>query len=741
MDLIIGFLPSKDELNLLYEVLHVNGMGSFATDKEYWSSTQDDANRAWAQCFRTGNQQAISKQTELHVRPIRGFWSQSSRLPRITIVNETGMHISLGFIRESETMLWGDDAIGAMFNGTSRTIRLNKRLNQADTYDVRLRANANVRFTKFDIKVYDGMTIVFSAADRDPIIYFINGTEGPIDEVEVTGGEKLIFDPPIPDGDEIHMPDLHGNVDEDTPVIITFISIISGGKKFEWHLCPRCRDRGCFLCENRPRVLGPKDEVPDRPNLVISNLTHERIVFASIVRGGAAWGGDILGGVHIPHEQSRSHRLSYTLQENKVYSVRVRTYSGQVFERLNVTVEQTDQVVVFRAIRYTIVNAAGGPVLDVFQRPVGEAWENVEVLVHGMHSTRSLEVDSSFSVRMDVQGRDVRTTVDDTYTVRNVHVTNGTEIRILPEHKDAEPSVIIQNSTVSRATIQWMLPNSNEWTNTPLTLDSKQSGELKLPYPINDNHNLYSFRMVLNARERVGTSFVNVPFYYSRNNVTVYNGMNIEILQENIELPEGKFIIRGGSGFTNTNAGIRPTGTIGFTQLHTVNLIQYHIYPIPGGGNNFDIVLTRQAGLGPGGRDIAGKFGYPISPRYVVLFTNDDLITERPMVTIIHTNTPFHGEYQSLPSFRPSGNYGLFNNWTVFSGHDNHSTALLPGESVTRYLPYPIEMFDVYDFRQAGCQHFPRCTPGYRPNLKNISVRGDITMEVALPCAPYDGGL
>jgi len=34
------FLPSNDELNLMYTVLHKNGLGSFKTDGWYWSSTQ-----------------------------------------------------------------------------------------------------------------------------------------------------------------------------------------------------------------------------------------------------------------------------------------------------------------------------------------------------------------------------------------------------------------------------------------------------------------------------------------------------------------------------------------------------------------------------------------------------------------------------------------------------------------------------------------------------------------------------
>ena len=66
------FLPSSDELNLMYENLHRNGLGSFA-DYTYWSSSENNANSAWVQDFDDGNQNNNSRGHEARVRPVRAF--------------------------------------------------------------------------------------------------------------------------------------------------------------------------------------------------------------------------------------------------------------------------------------------------------------------------------------------------------------------------------------------------------------------------------------------------------------------------------------------------------------------------------------------------------------------------------------------------------------------------------------------------------------------------------------------
>ncbi|WP_430907416.1 DUF1566 domain-containing protein [Maribacter sp. 2-571] len=78
------YLPSKDELNLLYTNLKVNGFGNFSNDW-YWSSTEfedqssyDDYGfeAAWLQSFDDGNQATYDvgiKRYENNVRAVRSF--------------------------------------------------------------------------------------------------------------------------------------------------------------------------------------------------------------------------------------------------------------------------------------------------------------------------------------------------------------------------------------------------------------------------------------------------------------------------------------------------------------------------------------------------------------------------------------------------------------------------------------------------------------------------------------------
>lgn len=73
------FLPSKDELNLMFTNLHEQGLGNFnGLAYRYWSSTEVNSDYAWSQSFLDGDQgdQGHSKrwsETEHSVRPIRAF--------------------------------------------------------------------------------------------------------------------------------------------------------------------------------------------------------------------------------------------------------------------------------------------------------------------------------------------------------------------------------------------------------------------------------------------------------------------------------------------------------------------------------------------------------------------------------------------------------------------------------------------------------------------------------------------
>ena len=68
------FLPSRDELNLLYVNLYKVGLGGFG-DNNYWSSSEDDSNsiNAWLQSFYNGGQYSYGRYNDCRVRPVRAF--------------------------------------------------------------------------------------------------------------------------------------------------------------------------------------------------------------------------------------------------------------------------------------------------------------------------------------------------------------------------------------------------------------------------------------------------------------------------------------------------------------------------------------------------------------------------------------------------------------------------------------------------------------------------------------------
>lgn len=67
------FLPSIDELKLMYDNLAKNGKGGFSTG-QYWSSTQSSvANMAQVIAFNDGHSQNNGKNSKLYVRAMRSF--------------------------------------------------------------------------------------------------------------------------------------------------------------------------------------------------------------------------------------------------------------------------------------------------------------------------------------------------------------------------------------------------------------------------------------------------------------------------------------------------------------------------------------------------------------------------------------------------------------------------------------------------------------------------------------------
>ena len=66
------FLPSKDELALMYDNLKDSGLGGFS-DRYYWSSSRYSGGFAWTQYFSNGDQYHNLKDGIGKVRPVRAF--------------------------------------------------------------------------------------------------------------------------------------------------------------------------------------------------------------------------------------------------------------------------------------------------------------------------------------------------------------------------------------------------------------------------------------------------------------------------------------------------------------------------------------------------------------------------------------------------------------------------------------------------------------------------------------------
>ena len=69
------YLPSKDELDMMYVNLHLQGLGGFASNK-YWSSTEFDNDDAWNQFFSNGSQDFYDYKDDINgynVRAVRAF--------------------------------------------------------------------------------------------------------------------------------------------------------------------------------------------------------------------------------------------------------------------------------------------------------------------------------------------------------------------------------------------------------------------------------------------------------------------------------------------------------------------------------------------------------------------------------------------------------------------------------------------------------------------------------------------
>jgi len=66
------YLPSIDELNLMYTNLHLQGVGGFAS-AFYWSSTEPSTSFAWILDFGTGDIGMSHKSLQRRIRAVRAF--------------------------------------------------------------------------------------------------------------------------------------------------------------------------------------------------------------------------------------------------------------------------------------------------------------------------------------------------------------------------------------------------------------------------------------------------------------------------------------------------------------------------------------------------------------------------------------------------------------------------------------------------------------------------------------------
>jgi hypothetical protein len=72
------YLPSQDELDLMYKNLAARGLGGFDTDyysdfSRYWSSSEEDRKLAYFQNFARDSHYGMDKNETYSVRPIRAF--------------------------------------------------------------------------------------------------------------------------------------------------------------------------------------------------------------------------------------------------------------------------------------------------------------------------------------------------------------------------------------------------------------------------------------------------------------------------------------------------------------------------------------------------------------------------------------------------------------------------------------------------------------------------------------------
>ena len=67
------FLPSKDELNLIYQNIGPGGLNIGIFNNGYWSSTENGSVDSWCQFFSNGSTSTNSKSNSHSIRAVRNF--------------------------------------------------------------------------------------------------------------------------------------------------------------------------------------------------------------------------------------------------------------------------------------------------------------------------------------------------------------------------------------------------------------------------------------------------------------------------------------------------------------------------------------------------------------------------------------------------------------------------------------------------------------------------------------------
>lgn len=170
------FLPSKDELNLIYYNLKINDIVGFANEG-YWSSSENMGLEAWLQDFNNGDQYTYEKFRNRRVRPVRAFNNLSIEQFTITFNKNDGIS---GVAPESITQNFLDEVtIPAKGSLASGGLYFKGWDTQADGTGVRFFEGDKI-ILKSDLELYAifGMFVVGDRGPSGGYIFYDDESDG-----------------------------------------------------------------------------------------------------------------------------------------------------------------------------------------------------------------------------------------------------------------------------------------------------------------------------------------------------------------------------------------------------------------------------------------------------------------------------------------------------------------------------------------------------------------------------------